>query len=366
MAGEYYVATFRKVGNFRVALYQNGSGRGKPSHLRKQGGNVVTYFCTPDGEVLHLLVGPTPPERIAEAARWAVDAHARVRREGGSEFARRAAVLSRLHREAARKRVGGEAPDVLFAAEAEVVDEERFAAAHRLLYAEEVLRVVRSVDEQASSTVQSWTPHLLLAQLPYVELELLQEPVFELLAGQQFAPRTLRQDALLRAVRENVRLARPTLLVVSPGTGGAAAAESVSRNRHVVAELAGGSPVGVTNDELTTLIDDLGQPPVQLAYGWRAQYVILDAEGARAKVLAARGMPVSLATLTRFLRRVRLGTLATPARLPEEKAVEELRLAPLLIDSRPDAARTRLQRIVDRFPETTAATEAATLLAEGR
>ena len=169
-----------------------------------------------------------------------------------------------------------------------------------------------------------------------------------------------------RAVRDNVRLERPTLLVVSTGRRGAAAAVSVSRNRHVVAELVGGSPVGVTTDELTTLIDDLGQPPVQLAYGWRAQYVILDAEGARAKVLAARGMPVSLATLTRFLRRVRLGTLATPARQPEEKAVEELRLARLLIEGRPDAARTRLRRIVDRFPETTAAAEAATVLAGAR
>ena len=39
---EYFVSSFQKVGTFRIV---NG---------QKQGGNVASYFCAPDGRVLHV------------------------------------------------------------------------------------------------------------------------------------------------------------------------------------------------------------------------------------------------------------------------------------------------------------------------
>ena len=39
---EYFVSSFQKVATFRIVGKQ------------KQGGNVASYFCAPDGRVLHV------------------------------------------------------------------------------------------------------------------------------------------------------------------------------------------------------------------------------------------------------------------------------------------------------------------------
>jgi len=60
--GEYFaanfVSAFQKVGNFRI---QNG---------QKQGGNVASYFCTPQGQVLDIIPGPVDAATLMREARW--------------------------------------------------------------------------------------------------------------------------------------------------------------------------------------------------------------------------------------------------------------------------------------------------------
>lgn len=58
---EHYVASFLKVGTFTIA---NGA---------KQGGNVATYFCLPDGSVLHAIAGPVNAAQFLKEARWVVE-----------------------------------------------------------------------------------------------------------------------------------------------------------------------------------------------------------------------------------------------------------------------------------------------------
>jgi hypothetical protein len=58
-----FVSTYQKVGTFTLA------------GLQKQGGNVATYFCTPDGRVLHAVAGPVNADTLLREARWAVDTH---------------------------------------------------------------------------------------------------------------------------------------------------------------------------------------------------------------------------------------------------------------------------------------------------
>jgi hypothetical protein len=58
---EHFVATYQKVGTFRVV---GGA---------KQGGNVASYFTTPDGRVLHAVAGPVDAETLLREARWAVE-----------------------------------------------------------------------------------------------------------------------------------------------------------------------------------------------------------------------------------------------------------------------------------------------------
>ena len=53
---EYFVSSFQKVGTFRIVGGQ------------KQGGNVASYFCAPDGRVLAMdLRGPALKEAVRNA-----------------------------------------------------------------------------------------------------------------------------------------------------------------------------------------------------------------------------------------------------------------------------------------------------------
>jgi len=58
-----FASTYVKVGTFDIV---NG---------RKQGGNVASYFCLPDGRVLHAIAGPVDANQFASEVRWAVAAH---------------------------------------------------------------------------------------------------------------------------------------------------------------------------------------------------------------------------------------------------------------------------------------------------
>jgi len=66
--GEYlnrhYIAAFQKVATFQIV---NGA--------QKQGGNVASYFCTPEGRVLHALAGPVDGATFLREARWANDTY---------------------------------------------------------------------------------------------------------------------------------------------------------------------------------------------------------------------------------------------------------------------------------------------------
>jgi hypothetical protein len=58
---KYFVSSFQRVGTFKIA--DNG---------QKQGGNVATYFCAPDGRVLHVIAGPVDAQTFLEEAKWVV------------------------------------------------------------------------------------------------------------------------------------------------------------------------------------------------------------------------------------------------------------------------------------------------------
>jgi hypothetical protein len=58
---KHFVSAFQKVGTFRIV--------GK----NKQGGNVATYFCAPDGRVLHAVAGPVNAPTFLAEAKWTID-----------------------------------------------------------------------------------------------------------------------------------------------------------------------------------------------------------------------------------------------------------------------------------------------------
>jgi len=57
-----FCAAFQRVGTFKIV------GAGK----QKQGGNVASYFCAPDGRVLHAIAGPVDAATFLREAKWVV------------------------------------------------------------------------------------------------------------------------------------------------------------------------------------------------------------------------------------------------------------------------------------------------------
>ena len=58
---DHFVAAFQKVATFKIVNNQ------------KQGGNVASYFCTPDGQVLDAVAGPVDGATLLREARWVVE-----------------------------------------------------------------------------------------------------------------------------------------------------------------------------------------------------------------------------------------------------------------------------------------------------
>jgi len=57
---KYFIAAFQRVGTFRIV------------GEKKQGGNVATYFCAPDGRVLHAIAGPVDAQTMLIESKWVV------------------------------------------------------------------------------------------------------------------------------------------------------------------------------------------------------------------------------------------------------------------------------------------------------
>lgn len=66
------MAAFQQAGDFSVVPV-NGQ-------MIKNGGNVVSYFCTPEGRLIHAVGGPVTPERLLSEARWATDIAVEMRK----------------------------------------------------------------------------------------------------------------------------------------------------------------------------------------------------------------------------------------------------------------------------------------------
>src|SRR5262249_17967957 len=97
------VAAFQKVGTFRVA------------GVRKQGGNVASYFCTPTGQVLGVVAGPVNGETLLREARWVVETWKLAVLEGRQEAAQLRAFFRAAHAEWLRQEHGQHARGQLLA-----------------------------------------------------------------------------------------------------------------------------------------------------------------------------------------------------------------------------------------------------------
>src|SRR5262249_20408219 len=144
-------------GTFRVAGVQ------------KQGGNVACYFCTPSGQVLHILAGPVNGEALLREARWVVETWKLAVLEGGQEAARWRAVFRAAHAERLRQEHGLPARGQPF------IKQEVSAAALAALLDQPR---VRGLSRQGQV-------HLLLSAAPLPRVGQVYQAVFERLLGER-------------------------------------------------------------------------------------------------------------------------------------------------------------------------------------
>ena len=91
---DHFVSSYQKVGTFRII---NG---------KKQGGNVASYFCLPDGRVLHVVAGPANAATLLREARWTVETWKLAQLEGRDNPARFGQVIRRAHYERLQREHG--------------------------------------------------------------------------------------------------------------------------------------------------------------------------------------------------------------------------------------------------------------------
>ena len=82
---EYFVSSFQKVATFKIVGKQ------------KQGGNVASYFCAPDGRVLHVVAGPVDAATLLREAKWVVENAKKAIAESKGDGAKFKAYFRKLH-----------------------------------------------------------------------------------------------------------------------------------------------------------------------------------------------------------------------------------------------------------------------------
>jgi len=87
----HFIASYQKVGTFRVV---NGE---------KTGGNVASYFCLPDGSVLHAVAGPVDAATLLREARWVVETRKLAMTESRGDYRKYRAFFRKAHADRLRQ-----------------------------------------------------------------------------------------------------------------------------------------------------------------------------------------------------------------------------------------------------------------------
>ena len=149
---EHCISSFQKVGTFRIAGGQ------------KQGGNVASYFCTPEGNVLHIIAGPVNASTMLREARWAVETW-KLTMLGEPERDYGRSLFHKAHLERLQREHG--------------VDGKRIGLPSGSASPAEIAYVLNQGIEGRRKLSNQGKVHLLLAIFPLAKLEQIYIPVFE-------------------------------------------------------------------------------------------------------------------------------------------------------------------------------------------
>jgi hypothetical protein len=91
---EHFVSSFQRVGTFKIVGNQ------------KQGGNVASYFCAPDGRVLHIVAGPVNAATLLKESKWVVETAKKAIEESKGDGGKFKAIFRTAHAQRLRNEHG--------------------------------------------------------------------------------------------------------------------------------------------------------------------------------------------------------------------------------------------------------------------
>jgi hypothetical protein len=162
----HFVASYQKVGTFRIV---NG---------QKQGGNVASYFCTPSGQVLHVVTGPVKAEVLLREARWVVETWKLAELEKKTSVAGLKKVFGKAHTERLELEYGYRLPPKTSAQQAQGFPQLMNMNMQQFQLANMTMR-------QLPVTSPQGRVHLLLAQTPLPPIDKIYRTVFENFLGER-------------------------------------------------------------------------------------------------------------------------------------------------------------------------------------
>ena len=296
------MSCYEQVGQFSVSTSVSTRQEKLEERLGKNGGNVVTYFCTPEREVLLYLVGPVSAQEVQKGAEFSDRLNRQLR---GFDKVQRGLKIREGHREALssglkprfdRWREDQEELDRRTVAQrlnaaVQFVDQLQRETRTGMPSGPQRVTFTRLQLEQfdqrnrQNAELERSEPHVVLAAISPLTVREIQAPVFERLAKQKFVERTQRNADLLATVQANVQAARLTVLVVTDHHKATPSdAKKIPKHR----ALEGRDDfdvVTLTNLELVRLMDDTNQEPIEQISGFGTRYVLLDVTGQRASAI---------------------------------------------------------------------------------
>lgn len=211
------MAAYQQKGDFEVVRVGD--------KIQKNGGNVVSYFCTSDLRVLHFVVGPVSAGRLSDEAAWAHRVYDEVRHRGIDALtAGQAAALARRQADAVRREhltmAGGDADAFVRELSASL------ATGGKARIGDYVATASYGKSPKGKAAAERWSslvwrvggtdeqrPHRLLAVDPMPPLAEVDATIFRQLAGERINDGDGSVARALVRVKQAERAGLPTLFV---------------------------------------------------------------------------------------------------------------------------------------------------------
>jgi hypothetical protein len=180
----FFVSSFQKVGTFKIA---NG---------QKQGGNVATYFCVPDGRVLHVIAGPVAAKAFLEEANWTIERAKAAIAESKGDGAKFKRLMRKYHADRLEEEYGAKVTPVL---KDQIMQNLTTAVAYRDSQGRHLAPVLPlpPIENPTGVTRQltnAGKVHQLLAAHAMMKIEDLYGAIFEGILGEKVTTRPVQTD----------------------------------------------------------------------------------------------------------------------------------------------------------------------------